>query len=205
MGRTWFLSFSTVALLTISGISLANSEGEVLYKACIACHGEQGQGNESLCAPSLAGQPAWYLARQLDHFKQGVRGSDTGDIFGMQMKMFAAQLANEQQVQAISDYISQLPTPSIENDLKGDMMNGSRYYQAKCGACHGGKAEGNEAFNAPKLANQQVSYLQRQMQYFQQGVRGSHESDKLGRQMAMMAKVVSDEELQDILYYISQQ
>ena len=35
------------------------------YATCMACHGAQGEGNQLLNAPKLAGQPGWYLARQL--------------------------------------------------------------------------------------------------------------------------------------------
>ena len=66
-------------------------------------------------------------------------------------------------------------------------------------------AEQNPAFKAPKLAGQNIDYLRRQMQNFVTGIRGSHPEDKLGRQMAMMAKTTSGKELEDILHYIAQQ
>jgi cytochrome c oxidase subunit 2 len=40
-------------------------------------------------APKLAGQPRWYLERQLHNFKHGVRGGAPGDAIASQM---AAQL-----------------------------------------------------------------------------------------------------------------
>ena len=42
--------------------------GQAQYAVCAACHGAQGEGNQMLNAPRLAGQGAWYIARQLDHF-----------------------------------------------------------------------------------------------------------------------------------------
>ena len=53
--------------------------GKALFATCTACHGEQGQGNKELGAPKLAGQGGWYLAQQLQSFKQGVRGSHEND------------------------------------------------------------------------------------------------------------------------------
>jgi cytochrome c oxidase subunit 2 len=153
----------------------------------------------------LAGQYDWYLSRQLEHFSSGLRGSHEQDMNGKTMPVFAKSITDKAQLQALSRYISQLPPVLVKGDVSGDMMNGSRYYQAKCGACHGGKAEGNKVFNAPKLAGQNSEYLALQMKNFKQGIRGYHKDDKLGRQMAMMARVVSDKELTDILFYISEQ
>ena len=50
--------------------------GRVLYGTCAACHGPNGEGLEALNAPKIAGQQAWYTVRQLQNFKNGVRGSD---------------------------------------------------------------------------------------------------------------------------------
>lgn len=201
----------TLLLCMLSSISLlkvtkaeAKSANE-LYQTCVACHGQQGQGNDALKAPQIAGQPAWYIERQLNNFITGVRGSHEQDIHGQQMRASVASLEVDKDVPALANYIASLKGEKISEELSGDLMNGSRYYQAKCGACHGGKAEGNKSFNAPKLAGLQISYIQRQMVNFKQGVRGNHKEDKLGKQMAMMAKVVSDKELHDILYYIAQQ
>ncbi|WP_448566826.1 c-type cytochrome [Thalassotalea ganghwensis] len=174
------------------------------FQSCVACHGDKGQGNESLNAPVLAGQLSQYTTRQLEHFARGIRGAHPDDINGQTMAAMVKTLSvNDYQL--IADFLSQQVVDKPNQSISGDMKNGSRYYQAKCGACHGGQAQGNEAFNAPKLAGQQVSYLQRQMQNFTNGVRGTHQDDKFGRQMAMMAKTVSEQELADILFYIVNQ
>lgn len=180
------------------------NDAQQIYASCSACHGEQGQGNPALNAPAIAGQYDWYLKRQLQHFANGIRGSQAEDIHGKTMVPFAKLIANEQQ-QVLAVYISQLKPVSANVELNGDLKNGSRYYQAKCGACHGGKAQGNISFNAPKLSALDPQYLLRQMANFKQGIRGQHQEDKWGRQMAMMSTTVSDQELEDILYFISEQ
>lgn len=181
------------------------NESKALYQTCAACHGAQGEGNRALAAPALAGQFDWYTSRQLESFKNNIRGFAPKDSHGQQMKAFATTLDFDKDVPALVDYIAKMPTPKINETIDGDLKNGSRYYQAKCGACHGGKAEGNSAFKAPKLANQQPSYILRQMKNFVAGIRGSKDGDRLGKQMAMMATTVSEQELNDIVYYISQQ
>jgi cytochrome c oxidase subunit 2 len=54
------------------------------------CHGARGQGSWSTNAPPLAGRSDWYLARQLNQFRQGHRGRHPQDFHGSQM----ARLSN---------------------------------------------------------------------------------------------------------------
>jgi len=71
-------------------------KGEAAYKACVACHGEKGEGNESVGAPPLVGASDWYLVTQLHHFKSGVRaGNPERDPTGAVMRGMAATLSAE--------------------------------------------------------------------------------------------------------------
>lgn len=191
-------------VIFLSAFEASANEAEKLYQTCVACHGQKGEGNTALKSPAIAGMQAWYIERQLAHFISGIRGSHPTDAQGQQMRAMVSQL-NDKDVSALAAYVSNLSGEAAPEKVAGDLKNGSRYYQAKCGACHGGKAEGNESFKAPKLAGLQNTYLKRQMSNFVSGIRGKHPDDKLGKQMAMMAKVVSEKELNDILYYIAQQ
>lgn len=65
---------------------------------------------------------------------------------------------------------------------------------AVCAACHGPQGQGMQALNAPKIAGQDPWYLKRQLQNYQQGLRGAHEDDIFGRQMAPMARTLATEE-----------
>ncbi len=82
--------------------------GEKAYAICIACHGANGEGNVSLNAPRLSNQHDWYIARQLQIFKTGVRGTHKGDVYGAQMRPMAMVLANDQAVNDVTAYISTL-------------------------------------------------------------------------------------------------
>ena len=46
-----------------------------LYDGCVQCHGENGEGNQAVGAPAIAGLQRWYVKRQLRGFKAGYRGS----------------------------------------------------------------------------------------------------------------------------------
>jgi cytochrome c oxidase subunit 2 len=85
---------------------------------------------------------------------------------------------------------------------KGDPLAGQASY-AVCSACHGAQGEGNKAVNAPKLAGQEWTYLERQLHNYKTGVRGSAEGDTLGQQMAGMAATLpNDQAVRDVVAYI---
>lgn len=190
-----FCLFGTV------GVCSAN-EGKDIYKKCVACHGVNGEGNTALNTPKIAGQQSWYLEKQLNAFKAGHRGGNSKDVLGQQMKPISQALSSNEVV-TVSKYMSEMPISTQTVDTSAKHMNGYRYYQAKCGACHGGVAEGNQAFSAPRLAGLDVEYLQRQMSHFKTGIRGYAQEDKASRQMSLMSKIVNDKELGDILNYVS--
>jgi cytochrome c oxidase subunit 2 len=76
---------------------------------------------------------------------------------------------------------------------------------AVCASCHGQQGEGNQALNAPKLNGLQSWYIERQIKYYQQGVRGAHPDDQFGRQMAPMANMLTtDDAIRNVAAYISQ-
>ena len=202
--RTGFLILAGFLLSHFSFLISAQQMPES-YRQCIVCHGEQGQGNTQLKSPALAGQSANYLNRQLLNFTNGLRGSHEKDMLGMQMVAISKKLDLNKEVPQITTFLAALPSPTIAHKITGDLKNGDRYYQARCGACHGGQAQGNPSMNSPKLSGQSIDYLRRQMINFSTGIRGTHKDDKLGRQMAMMSKTSSGKELEDIFYYISTQ
>lgn len=178
--------------------------GKALYATCIACHGENGEGNPALNSPGIAGQSQSYLMRQLWDFKQGNRGAKDGDTFGAQMRPMAMTLADGVAIANVAAYVASLPTTTPPETIEGDAANGEKQYISKCGACHGGQAWGNEALFTPRLTIVGDAYLIRQVQNFRSGLRGAFENAKYGQQMAMMAKTVSDEELNDIVAFLNE-
>lgn len=82
--------------------------GEALYQSCIACHGAQAEGNESLGGPALTTQNDWYLARQLQNYKTGIRGSSAEDTYGQQMRAATELLPDDDAIRDVVSYISSL-------------------------------------------------------------------------------------------------
>ena len=191
-----------MSLLWVSLLVQADLDAAAKYQSCAVCHGEGGQGNVELGAPALAGQRAQYLERQLQYFKSGVRGADPRDTQGLQMQAMVDTLADED-IPAVAAYLSGLPPAVPAGVPKGDLKNGNNYYQSKCGACHGGQAQGNSGLNTPALSMLNGIYLKQQFQSFQQGLRGTHPEDKYGRQMKMMSSSLpTDKDLDDVIAYI---
>jgi cytochrome c oxidase subunit 2 len=56
----------------------------------------------------LAGQQDWYLVRQLQNYKSGIRGSQPKDTYGVQMKPMASMLANDAAMNDVVAYIDTL-------------------------------------------------------------------------------------------------
>ena len=198
-------------LLTLLGIAVAFTvqakgdakRGQQAYAVCQACHGANGEGNKALNAPRLAGQQDWYVARQVQNFKAGIRGGNPKDVFGMQMRPMAMTLATDQVVEDVAVYIATLKGKVSAPTVKGDAKAGKAAY-AICQACHGAQGEGNKALNAPKLAGQQDWYLVRQLQNFKAGIRGIHAKDMFGMHMRPMAMTLAnDAAVNNVAAYIA--
>ncbi len=177
--------------------------GKASYATCAACHGQEGEGNPAMNAPRLAGLPDWYIARQIDHYKQGIRGAHKDDTFGQQMAPMANVLFDDGAVRNVTAYIDTLDPAAAADTLGGDPEKGASHY-VSCGACHGARGEGNYALQAPRLAGQDDWYLKRQLENFRLGIRGGHQADTYGHQMVLMARALQDEQsIDDLLAYLN--
>lgn len=177
--------------------------GHAQYAVCAACHGAEGEGNRVLNAPKLAGQGAWYLRRQLEYYKSGARGTHPDDEFGRQMAPMVATLTDRAAVENVIAYIQSLPDVPPEKTVDGDIDAGKKIYTT-CGACHGWRGEGIAALNAPRQAGMSDWYLATQLRNFREGIRGSHDGDKYGKQMQMMAAILqNDERINDVVAYMN--
>ena len=178
--------------------------GKKLYTTCAACHGPNAEGIVALNSPALAGQSKSYMIRQLWDFKKGNRGAADGDTIGAQMRPMAMALPDGEAIASVAAYLATLPPSKPPATVEGDTANGQTLFSSRCGACHGGKGWGNEALHTPRLNSIGDSYLMRQVGNFQDGLRGAHKGADHGKQMAMMAKSVTTEELKDIAAFLNE-
>jgi len=153
------------AFITESAASEAASKGpwpNNIYE-CEGCHGVNGSSLHQ-GYPSLAGQPAVYLADQLRSFAGGQRNNPmmgplamtlSADDIGALSKYFAAQ-------------------PAVANQFfRGDAALAQRGSQivakGNCTACHGPDLAGANQF--PRLAGQSYDYLVQQLDTYADGTR----------------------------------
>jgi len=84
------------------------ARGKTLFQVCAACHGPRAMGQKANQAPRLNGQYPWYLKRQLNNFRAGIRGVDPKDTNGRVMRPMSLTLKDDQAVADVVAYISTL-------------------------------------------------------------------------------------------------
>jgi len=157
-----FLTFSFImaVFLTQQASAADIQAGKQKASACIACHGADGNSSNPQW-PSLAGQQAGYLSKQLQAFRDGVRKNPT--MQGMTGKLTAADIDN------LAAYFAGLKPKSAGGDKKLAATGKSKF--PMCMGCHGASAAGRGIF--PRLAGQQPAYLANQLKAFREGTRKS--------------------------------
>lgn len=83
------------------------AQGQATFQVCLSCHGPDAAGNPALHAPPLAGRSDWYLLRQLHKFRDGWRGTEATDMWGMTMRANAVPLDDTSMVNVLA-YIQTL-------------------------------------------------------------------------------------------------
>lgn len=71
-----------------------------------------------------------------------------------------------------------------------------------CTVCHGVQVGGNANLAAPRLSGLSAWYVERQLQAFGKGWRGTHEDDAAGQEMRPMAAILSAGEIERAAAYV---
>lgn len=169
---------------------------------CAQCHAFNGASDASGAFPRLAGQSAYYLAKQLREFASGVRTSAVMTPIAKALSLTPDSIAD-----AAAYYASQnapfLPPKSGDPALiargQGLAKIGSEKQQIQaCDNCHGPEGAG-EPPGIPYLAGQNAHYIQFTLQMWQQGFRKSSAVS-----MEVVAKQLSDQDLAAVAAYYQQ-
>jgi cytochrome c oxidase subunit 2 len=178
------------------------SDAPLGTRLCMTCHGSYGHGSPVVGGPNLTGIEPWYLKRQLENFRAQRRGIEHDYIQGSEMRVTAMALSDADIDQLIK-FVDAWPKVQAEATLRGDAQHGSTLYQS-CAACHGPKAEGNEALGAPQLTLRNDWYLLAQLKLFKSGYRGANSEDSYGTQMrATVATLDNEADMIDVIAYIN--
>ena len=174
----------------------AKAQG-IASQVCAACHGFDG--NSLLPAnPSIAGQHADYLLKQLTEFKSGVRNNPI-------MSPIAATLSVNDMRDLASYYSSLIPKPMAAKDA-ALVEQGRKLYRggnasnglAACAGCHSPNGAGIPA-QFPRLASQHADYVAGQLKAFRAGDRNNDPN----QMMRMTAMKLTDKDISALAEYIS--
>jgi len=156
---------------------------------CAACHGADGN-SQIKGIPSLAAQPKLFLENQLVLIREGVR--DIPSMKGM------LNGVSDAEVTALAQYYADKSLAPVPTDRDAEVFarGGKLAEGMRCGICHLPTYLGREQI--PRLAGQREDYLLLSMQQFKN-------NQAIGRDSNMAASVygVSDQDLQDISYYLA--
>jgi len=172
------------------------SAGKALSVTCVACHGADGVSAIPV-NPSLAGQGAPYLFKQLSEFKSGAR--DNAIMAGMVANLSADDMQN------LAVYYAEMAAPQGISQPE-NLELGKQIYQGgitaiqvpACSSCHAPDGAGNDAAKFPRLAGQNSEYIAATLKNFRGGTRANDS----GSMMRMVAKRLSDEEIAALANYI---
>ncbi len=196
------LGFTATSTATAGASALFTAKATVappiVVHVCAACHGRDGNSVDP-SVPSLAGQVAPYLERQLIAFKTARR---TGVMSGVSMGLSEADMHGaatwfaQQAAQANRD-----PWPD-----SAALARGAAIYRRgiatknvpACASCHALRGGGLPP-EFPRLAGQHANYLRAQLRAFRAGSRMSNPN-------AMMRDIsarLSDSEIDSVARYIA--
>lgn len=190
---------------TAMTVSLAGSPSADIWNGqCSACHGAAGEGVRALGGPALTQLSAEYLARQLTHFVNGIRGAHRDDDAGKRMALSVGNLSEDDIPRLATLITTELPPARPASTISGDAARGEDYYVNICSACHGGNALGNDLLGAPALSGVSDWYLRSSYQGYLKGTRGYHPDDTYGAQMARLAPALAKGgDINDVIAYIT--
>jgi cytochrome c553 len=177
--------------------------GQAKSQTCVACHGVDGN-SQITTYPSIAGQHAKYLEKQLKDLRLGMTSGGKQGRYDPVMSGMAMPLTDED-IADLSAYYASLPL--AENTTPEDSVElGKSLYQAgnvdkgitACIACHGPRGNGTELSGFPKISGQHADYVKAQLEKFRAGDR----NNDLNEMMQDIAKKMSDAEIDAISKYV---
>lgn len=159
--------------------------GKTKSAVCAACHGPDGNSVNPEW-PSLAGQHARYIVKQIEAFKSGTRANPL-------MSPIAAGLSPQDTLD-LAAYYSSLPTKVGTAD-PALVRAGQRLYRggdraeslSACIACHGPDGRGNQPGGIPSLSGQHATYTAAQLKAYAAGERRSDPNQIMRNIAALMS------------------
>jgi cytochrome c553 len=195
---------STVALLGLTALSVANAAGNIeagqtkASTVCVACHGLDGNSVNPEW-PSLAGQHEKYIVKQIKAFRAGERTNPL-------MSPIALTLTD----QDIEDVAAYFVTQKIKGQeaAKSKVELGQKLYRAgdaggkipACLACHGPNGRGNAEAGYPSIRSQHATQVALQLKAYRSGERKTDKDQN--EMMRTVAARLTDAQIDAVAQYV---
>jgi cytochrome c553 len=181
--------------VALPGHGLAQDAKSIATTTCVACHGEDGNSAIPMF-PKIAGLQEPYFLKQMRDFKEGRRRSDV-------MQPVIAALKPDQFAGLAAYYAAQKRVPGVADDGRAAGFGKMIYFDGNeetgvpaCVGCHKPQGAGHLAY--PRIGGQHVEYVKQQLRNFASGDR----SNDASRFMRVVAKRMSDEEIESVAAYL---
>ena len=198
------LAMSAIALAAFAAAGIGHAQegsaaaGRTKTVTCSACHGVDGNSVTPQW-PSLAGQSETYIVRQLQAYRDKLRG-DVG------MQQFASTLSAQDMHDIGAYFASQALQPKGADPQLVSL--GEEIYRggipergvAACIACHGPEGHGNPMASFPRINGQHSAYLVKTLQEYAAQTRQS-DTDK-NEMMRNVAGSLLEDEIQALASYV---
>lgn len=150
------------ALLAALFISAAHAQVEDRVKACVACHGSDGN-SVTAGIPSIAAQPKIFVENYLVMTREGIRG-----MAEMQKLLKGVP---DQEIVAMAKYVAALSAKPEEGPVDKKLFQRGKEIASRnrCGSCHEANFHGREQM--PRLAGQREDFLVQAMLAWRQNRR----------------------------------
>jgi cytochrome c553 len=196
---SWLIPLAALAVVQAANAQGNAAAGATKVAICATCHGNDGNSQIPM-NPSLAGQNAAYLIKQLEEYQSGTRQNAT-------MSAMSASLS-EQDIADIAAYYAAQPRQITgAQDDQESLDLGETLYRAgnsdiasaACTACHSPTGKGNAPAGFPAIGGQHSEYTLTQLRAFRSGAR----NNDLNGMMRTVVERLTDAELEALANYIA--
>jgi cytochrome c553 len=186
-----------LCVLGASSVVWAQGAAPLTVTACAACHGAATAAAGAAPFPTLDGQHAAYLDKQLREYKSGKRKSPI-------MAPVIAALKKQQIPEMAAHYAKQTPARGAAESPEAAASGKALYEQGNratgvpaCVGCHQANGAGYEKY--PRLAGQRQAYTVQQLTEFKSGAR----SNDRAHVMRAVAARLTDNEIKAVAEYLA--
>lgn len=179
-------------------MAAGNAEaGQAKSAVCMGCHGMDGNSANPEW-PSLAGQHASYIVKQIRHFKAGERQN------ALMTPM--AMTVSDQDVEDLAAYFSKQTLRPTGETEPSKLKLGQQLYRGgsaakgvpACAGCHGPSGRGIPGAAFPAIGGQHATYAAAQLRAYKTGARATDPNSM----MRTIAAKLSDEEIDAVASYL---